>query len=236
MRVENIERLSDLKISRFNVNYLHYTPFMRDLSGAISKYATGKTVDIGCGNKPYEQLFENKITEYVGCDIIQSSLNKVDVLCAANEIPLPDVAFDTVFSTQTIEHVEDHQGLVNEAFRLIKPGGYFILSGPMYWYLHEQPYDFFRLTKYGFTYVLEKAGFEVVEILPNGGAWATAGQAMLHGFAFQNPDTGWFIKFMKKTFFRLRFHYLVNVWFSWLDKKDYNPINPMNYVVIAKKN
>ncbi|MEI9956305.1 MAG: class I SAM-dependent methyltransferase [Ferruginibacter sp.] len=102
-----------------------------------------------------------KITDYTGCDIIQSDLQKVDILCEANKIPLADNTFDTVFSTQTIEHVADHQGVINEAYRLLKPGGAIIVSAPLYWHLHEEPYDFFRFTKYGFEYIFNKAGFEI---------------------------------------------------------------------------
>lgn len=32
----------------------------------LSKYITGKTLDIGCGNKPYEKFFD--CTEYVGLE------------------------------------------------------------------------------------------------------------------------------------------------------------------------
>jgi SAM-dependent methyltransferase len=234
MRTENIARLADTNVDKFNLNYLHYKPFHRDLIAAINKYATGKVIDIGCGNKPYEQNFKDKTTDYVGCDIIQSNLNKVDVLCAANNIPLPDASFDTAFSTQTIEHVEDHQGLVNEAFRLLKPGGHFIVSGPLYWYLHEEPYDFFRFTKYGFKYVLEKAGFEVVETCSNGGMWAVAGQSYIHAFA-KSTSKHFLIRIFKFIFFRLRAYWLINSFYAWMDKVDYNPINTMNYVVIGKK-
>lgn len=236
MREENTLRFADFtSISRRSFYYLVYVPLIRTLNCATKQYASGVLLDIGCGNKPYEKMVSDKVEKYVGCDIVQSSENRVDVLCPANKIPLDDKTFDTVFSTQTIEHVEDHQGLVNEAYRLLKSGGYFIVSGPLYWHLHEEPYDFFRFTKHGFKYILEKSGFEVIEILPNGGTWATTGQAIIHSFSFVNKEGNWFIKFSKKVFFKLRIHVFVNWLFEWLDKKDYNPINTMNYVVVAKK-
>ncbi len=235
MRDENISRFADYeKISKSDFYYLVYIPLIRELKGAIEKYANGKVIDIGCGNKPHERMFKEKVTEYVGCDIVQSSLKKVDVLCEANKIPLPCNSFDTAFSTQTIEHVEDHQGLVKEAYRLIKPGGFFILSGPLYWHLHEEPYDFFRFTKHGFKYILEKAGFEIVELNPNGGTWATTGQSIIHSFS-QSQSRNLFIWFSRSLFYRMHLYWLINVLFSWLDRVDYNPINTMNYVVIAKK-
>ena len=105
----------------------------------------------------------------------------------------------------------------------------------MYWNLHEEPYDFFRFTKHGFKYVLEKAGFEVCEIVSNGGAWATLGQVINHTFGFWNPNVNLVVKGLKYLFRKLRVHILINRIFSYLDKKDYNPINTMNYVVVARK-
>ena len=208
--------------------------FTRRCLAAVSKFAKGRLLDIGCGNKPYEKILEGKITEYIGCDIIQSNLNKVDVLCAANNIPLENSSFDTVFSTQTIEHVEDHQGLVNEAYRLLKPGGFFIVSGPLYWHLHEEPYDFFRFTKYGFKYIFEKAGFEMVEVNSNGGMWATTGQSMIHSF-MKSKSKNLFIRGSCFLFYKLRVYWFINSLFSWLDKVDYNTVNTMNYVIVGKK-
>lgn len=234
MRSENLSRLADTRLSKFSAYYLHYKTFHPALFTAISKFANGRLLDIGCGNKPYEKKFEGKITEYIGCDIVQSDMQKVDVLCEANNIPLPDNSFDTAFSTQTIEHVEDHQGLVNEAYRLLKPGGVFIVSGPMYWHLHEEPYDFFRFTKYGFKYIFEKAGFQVIETNANGGTWATTGQSLIHSFSL-SKSRNFFIRSSRFLFIRLRIYWLVNVFFGWLDKVDNNPANTLNYVVVGQK-
>jgi len=146
MRPEKLQRLNTVEIPIDHIWYLHYNSYHRDLCAALEGYATGKLLDIGCGNKPYSEILKPLIGEYVGCDIVQSSDKQVDILCPANNIPIEDNSFDTVMSTQTIEHVEDHQGLVNEAYRLLKPNGFFIISGPLYWPLHEEPYDFFRFT------------------------------------------------------------------------------------------
>jgi SAM-dependent methyltransferase len=223
MREENLDRFSDYnKVDISDHYYLVYKPLIRDLEYAVKKYAGEKVLDLGCGNKPYEGMFQGIAKEYIGCDVVQSSMNKVDVICEATKIPLPDASFDTVFSTQVIEHVDDHQALVKEAFRLLKPGGHFIVSGPMYWHLHEEPYDYFRFTKYGFKYILEKNGFSVAEILSNGGKWALMGQVIIHT--------------MPARLVRLKFYRaFVNRLFSYLDKKYYSDLNTMNYVVIGKK-
>lgn len=235
-RVENLPRLEnveEIKIS--NPDYLVYLSFHRELKAAIQKYASGKVLDIGCGNKPYESCFEGKIEKYIGCDVVQSSSNKVDVLCLANKIPLEDNHFETVFSTQAIEHIEDYQGMIEEVYRVLKKGGCFILSGPFYWHLHEEPYDFYRFTKHGFKYILEKSGFEIVEIKENGGAWATLGLMLNHTFSFQNPKANKIAKGIKYIYRKLKLYIIVNRLFSYLDSKDFNSINTINYVVVATK-
>ncbi|WP_281322656.1 class I SAM-dependent methyltransferase [Flavobacterium aestivum] len=235
-REENLIRLDSVEKNDIsNSDYLVYLFFHKELKTAIQKYAKGKLLDIGCGNKPYEIWLKGKISEYIGCDIVQSSSNKVDILCEAINIPLESDSFETIISTQAIEHIEDHQEMVNEAYRLLKSDGYFILSGPFYWHLHEEPYDFFRFTKHGFRYILEKAGFEIIEITPNGGAWATLGQMINHTLGFKNSNANTIAKGIKYLFRKLRLYVLVNRIFSYLDQKDFNTINTINYVVVARK-
>lgn len=223
MRKENLNRFKDsTEIDISDHYYLVYQPLISDIIYAIDNYSKGRVLDIGCGNKPYKKLFSDKCDEYLGCDIVQSSEKCVNIICEATNIPQKDNSFDTIFCTQVIEHVDDHNKLINEMYRLLKPNGYVILSGPMYWHLHEEPHDFFRFTKYGFKYIFEKQGFEIVEILANGGKWATFGQMVIHTF----PN------FLIKRKLVRKFS---NMFFSYLDTKYYYEYNTMNYVVIAKK-
>jgi SAM-dependent methyltransferase len=156
-------------------------------------------------------------------------LQKVDIICPATAIPLADNSFDTVLCTQTIEHVYDHQKLLAEAFRLLKPGGYLILSGPFYWPLHEEPHDFFRFTRYGFEELLRSTGFSVQSVEENGGSWSLAGQALVHALCYSKL---WPVQFL---FNKLRLYILFNLIFGALEAIDHNPISTTNYVVVAQK-
>jgi SAM-dependent methyltransferase len=202
--------------------YLSYKPLTAALETITTRFAKGRTLDIGCGNKPYEAMFKGLSSEYIGCDIMQSSENKVDIICNASQIPFPDFSFDTVFSTQVIEHFENPDAMIHEAYRLLKPGGHLILSGPMYWHLHEEPHDYFRFTKYGFRLLFEKNNFIVNEILSCGGKWAVLGQVMIHTL----PR-----RLVRLKFFRA----LNNRIFSYLDNKYYNDFNTLNYVIAGTK-
>jgi SAM-dependent methyltransferase len=223
------QRITAAAITWRSRDFLHYAPFFKSLRRAIAQYGRGEVLDIGCGNKPYAALFSSAVTRYVGVDIEQSHLQKVDIICPATAIPLADNSFDTVLCTQTIEHVYDHQKLLAEAFRLLKPGGYLILSGPFYWPLHEEPHDFFRFTRYGFEELLRSTGFSVQSVEENGGSWSLAGQALVHALCYSKL---WPVRFLFNT---LRLYILFNLIFGALEAIDHNPISTTNYVVVAQK-
>ncbi len=227
--------LTDInKINKRSNSYIVYSYLFKAIDYSIKKYGRGKVLDIGCGNKPYKPLFTNNATEYIGCDINQTESNSVDIICNIIDIPLPDRSIDTILCTQVIEHVFDHKKLINEMKRLLKKDGVLILSGPAYWPVHGEPNDFFRFTRFGFQQLLETNGFAITETIENGGAWATAGQSLVHSFEF-SKNKSVFFRVLRFAFYKLRLIWITNTLFKWLDKKDYNPVNPINYVIIAVK-
>ncbi len=234
-REQNIKRLIVPKTGLNDPYYLAYKFLFKDLENAITRYAKGNVLDIGCGNKPYKCFFEGRIDSYTGCDISQSSENSVDVICLATDIPLPDNSMDTVFSTQVIEHVADHRKLLSEAQRILKPDGYIIVSGPMAWEHHEVPYDFFRFTRHGFEWLLETHGFTPVEIVANGGKWALVGQLMLNSIRSSFAKKSVFRKILFLLYFVFRVKWIINLLFAFLDKVDKDYSSTLNFVVVAKK-
>lgn len=47
-----------------------------------------------------------------------------------DNLPFEDASFDLVTCTEVIEHIENYHHLVREAYRVLKPGGHFIVSTP----------------------------------------------------------------------------------------------------------
>jgi len=233
---ENLDRLSSFEIPIDRTDYLVYKSYHSDLFECLKKYSKGRLLDVGCGNKPYAQIINNLVDEYLGCDIVQSSEQKVDILCNATEIQEPNESFDTILSTQAIEHIAEHQLVINESYRLLKFGGFLILSGPMYWPLHEEPYDFFRFTKYGFRHILNKAGFSIIEERSNGGKWALCGQALIHAlYPDLNKHNSIKWKGLRFLIFLLGGVKGLNKLFINMDERYTDNTNTMNYVFVAQK-
>ncbi|MEM7200318.1 MAG: methyltransferase domain-containing protein [Planctomycetota bacterium] len=57
---------------------------------------------------------------------------------SGTHVPFADQTFDLVALFDVIEHIEDHQGVLEEARRVLRPGGKVFLSVPAYQWLYSQ--------------------------------------------------------------------------------------------------
>jgi SAM-dependent methyltransferase len=131
---------------------------------------SGKIMDFGCGNKPYQHLFAGK--EYIGVDIEVSGHShreaKIDVFYDGKSLPFADQTFDSVFSSEVFEHVPNLEQMLGEINRVMKPKGKLLVTVPFVWEEHETPYDFRRLTSFGLKKLLEDSSFKVITHLKTG--------------------------------------------------------------------
>lgn len=126
-------------------------------------FLSGRVLDIGCGTKPYRDLF--KVTEYVGLDIDTQTSREygaADVYYPGGKFPFGSSSFDSAFSSQVLEHVFEPIDFLTEIHRVLKPGGHLLLTVPFCWEEHEAPFDYGRYSSFGLKYLLEKHGFQVV--------------------------------------------------------------------------
>jgi SAM-dependent methyltransferase len=168
-------RLQERRLKIWTAGYLHYRYLWPNIEAAVQRALLSvpckvpTILDIGCGHRPYSDLFGE--SNYIGLDHGTEDTSP-DVVGDAMQLPIRSEAADIVFSTQVIEHVPNPGLMIRECYRVLKPGGYLILTGPFYWPLHEEPFDFHRFTKYGFAHYLSEAGFSEWEIKEDGGDWA----------------------------------------------------------------
>lgn len=148
----------------------------RDLARHSTR-ATGRLLDVGCGQMPYRGLFPH-IQRYVGIEHPNHHHpdDRPTMWAEGMHLPFPDAAFDSVLATQVLEHVPEPALLLAELCRVLRPGGVLLLSAPHIWELHEQPYDFYRYTCYGLSYLLRQAGFVDEQIVPQGGFFVMIAQ------------------------------------------------------------
>ena len=167
----------NFKISQFNYEK-KYRPFAliscpfflmrRNLYKYIKHYApllTGKVLDFGCGSKPYRHLFTS-CSEYIGIDIDGGHDHEgedVDVIYDGVNIPFSDETFDSAFSSEVIEHIDNVDKSLSEINRVLKPGGLFLLTVPFVWNENELPFDYARYTSVGLKKLLNRNGFKVVK-------------------------------------------------------------------------
>jgi SAM-dependent methyltransferase len=138
----------------------------------------GDLLDVGCGERPYAGYFTH-VKSQRACDF-DAKRGPVDFECPADRVPLPDASLDSILCTEVLEHVPDPDAVWREFHRLLRPGGKVLLTTPMYWPSHEEPYDFYRYPHFGLRRLAKDSGFEVVKLLPRGGVWAFLGQVILH--------------------------------------------------------
>ncbi len=131
----------------------------------------GDILDFGCGAKPYRTYFTNA-DKYIGLDIEVSGHDhkneNIDVYYDGKTIPMADKSFDHVFSTEVFEHIFNIDDVLPEIKRVMKSGGYLLITCPFIWPEHEKPYDFARYTSFGIKHILEKHGFAVREQIKTG--------------------------------------------------------------------
>ncbi len=165
-----------------STNVLVHWILQNELRCAGQKYIKGSLVDIGCGRKPYKDLFAPYVAEYIGIDHEGTTHDRanIDRFGTAYEIPADNSEFDSALCTAVLEHLEEPEFALRECYRVLKPGGVAIYTVPFIWHLHEEPRDFFRYSKYGLKYLFEKVGFEVIEIKALSGFWVTFGQLLVY--------------------------------------------------------
>ncbi|NKB70394.1 MAG: methyltransferase domain-containing protein [Candidatus Latescibacteria bacterium] len=182
--------------SPFSCNWLVLRLARQYLEGALTTYARGRLLDIGCGEQPYApaQTATSQVTglEY---DRQRYAQTPPHIWGSALALPFAQASFDTVFSAQVLEHVPEPGRLIAEAGRILKPGGHLILSAPHIWGLHEEPHDYFRFTSYGLIHLSGQAGLECVRVQAMAGYWVTAGARFCYYLArFERAGLGLLIR------------------------------------------
>jgi ubiquinone/menaquinone biosynthesis C-methylase UbiE len=104
-------------------------------------WASGLHVlDAACGEGYGSFLLAAKARQVTGVDISATAIAHARSCYAADNLkfveadcssmPFEDQDFDCIVSFETLEHLQDHQALLREFRRVLKPGGFLVISSP----------------------------------------------------------------------------------------------------------
>ncbi len=112
-----------------------------DCPGPIFEFGAYQ-VDGQEGFADLRSLFPGR--KYVGCDMRPGpGVDRVEDVTAIN---LPDSSVGTVLCIETFEHVFEVRRAFDEVFRILDPGGVFIITSPLNFRIHGYPDDYWRMT------------------------------------------------------------------------------------------
>ena len=141
-----------------------------------------------------------------------------DYLCDANKIPTENEYFDFVIISELLEHMQDPESVIIEAFRVLKKNGKCLITMPFLYRIHSDPYDYQRWTDFKIASVCKKIGFNILVLKPMGGVFSVIHDFWL--FSVTRNKKKNLISLINKILFRLfspflrlldnRFRYLEN--------------------------
>lgn len=136
-------------------------------------HARGRLVDLGCGAAPLYAAYRPLVSEITCIDWAGSTggVQHLDIEHDLNQpLPLEDARYDTVILSDVLEHIRKPEVLLAEIARVLAPGGKLLLNVPFFYWLHEQPHDYFRYTEHALRSFVAQSGLELVLLEGLGGA------------------------------------------------------------------
>ena len=201
-----------------------------DFAGQLT--AGARVLDAGAGEGQYARYFAAH--RYCGVDLAVGdaawNYSRLDAIADLTALPFPAGIFDAALHIVTIEHLREPACALAEIARALRSGGRLLIAAPQEWEIHQAPHDYFRYTRYGLAYLLEKTGFELCEMRPAGGFFRLLARRLLNGLQFFSGGVRW-LGFLPATIL-LAPPALVLPLLDWLDR-DRN--FTLGYICLARK-
>lgn len=164
--------LSRIETERFNPKLLgiFINPFYFSRKGlyenikSMAPNISGRILDIGCGIKPYKDLFEYEKYDGLETDTPKTrDVKQADYYYTGQSFPFENGVYDAVLCSQTFEHIFEPDAFLQEINRVLKKNGFLLLTVPFIWDEHEQPYDYARYSSFGISHILKKNNLKIIE-------------------------------------------------------------------------
>ncbi|MEJ7605672.1 MAG: class I SAM-dependent methyltransferase [Bryobacteraceae bacterium] len=176
----------------------HILHFESQTENAVARFANSlqsdsRVLDAGAGESQYAGLFKRH--RYTAVDLAvgdsEWTYGSLDAIADLQALPFAGARFEAAINIVTLEHVREPALVIAELGRVLKTGGRLLLVTPHEWEEHQQPYDYFRYTRFGLEYLLTRAGFIEVEIEAVGGFFRLLGRRLLNAIQFFPGPFAW---------------------------------------------
>lgn len=159
----------------------------------LAPYARGVALDVGCGERPYDDLFVPRVERYIGVeyppsadnlvsiwDILDQLQGVIDVFADGRRLPIRERSIDTVLALEVLEHMPDPDACLREIDRVLKADGRLLLTVPFVAPLHQLPFDYMRFTPPGLEALLARHGFAISAMQARGNFATVVGSTSAH--------------------------------------------------------
>tara|TARA_B100001559_G_C16374060_1_gene563364 strand:- start:19 stop:705 length:687 start_codon:yes stop_codon:yes gene_type:complete len=164
-----LQKLSK-KISRKNLD-----KFTDQYISRISKELGGidnmKVLNVGAGGNIEDSLKTRfNFVKSIDVDINRKPDQIIDV-CDLNQLKSLSFTPQLICMFEVLEHTKNPVNAINNLYEVVDNNGYIMLSVPFIFHIHDEPYDFFRFTKYGLEILFKN--FSEIVIKPRNGWFET---------------------------------------------------------------
>jgi SAM-dependent methyltransferase len=182
------QRLRDLLPDRVRDYVQHFESEIKQHVDAFARSLPpdSRVLDAGAGEGQYGHHFARQ--KYCALDLgvgdAQWDYSKLNVLGDLTALPFRAGSFEAALNIVTLEHVREPAKAIEELGRVLAHGGRLLLVAPHEWEEHQQPHDYYRYTRYGLRYLLERAGFTDIRVEPVGGFFRLLARRLLNALQF----------------------------------------------------
>lgn len=139
----------------------------------LPAHARGRLVDLGCGRVPLYGAYRPLVSEITCVDWSGNAESRqhLDIAHDLNQpLPLETSRYDTAILSDVLEHIRRPEALLSDVSRILAPGGKLLLNVPFFYWLHEQPHDYFRYSEHALRSFVEQTGLRLTLLEGLGGA------------------------------------------------------------------
>jgi 2-polyprenyl-3-methyl-5-hydroxy-6-metoxy-1,4-benzoquinol methylase len=99
------------------------------------RQAAGLLVDVGCGTGRLRDFTRGFASDYIGVDVVRHPQLPPDVTFLhadldRDPVPVPTGSAGIVTALETVEHLENPRAFVRELVRVLRPGGWMVVTTP----------------------------------------------------------------------------------------------------------